>query len=39
MDWALGELKARRYEAVLWVLSDNLNARRFYSADSGMTGR
>ncbi len=31
MDWALGELKARRYEkAVLWVLSDNLNARRFY---------
>jgi len=31
MDWALKELKAKEYKkAVLWVLEDNLNARRFY---------
>jgi ribosomal protein S18 acetylase RimI-like enzyme len=31
INWGLGELKKRQYDNVtLWVLEDNLNARKFY---------
>lgn len=31
INWGLGELKKRNYDkAILWVLEDNLNARKFY---------